>query len=155
MGCDIHAFVEVKEQAWRSLEDPVPGTWYHQRRVDGMDQMEVIDCAVFWWRNDAMFSLFGVEGRGDAPHLFPCKLSVPGDSSFRYRYSNWFPSVSSHSLNWMTLEDLLAVSYAEHSLPDGTSLTEALGPLYFKELETLKKLSKNPAHVRIVMDFDN
>nr|MBN1228862.1 hypothetical protein [Anaerolineae bacterium] len=155
MGCDIHAFVEVKTGGdWQCVVEPIPGTHYHQRRVEGLEPFEAIDCAVFWWRNYDMFALFGVESRGAAPRLFPSKLFVPDDSSFRSMYANWWPSVISHSLNWMTLADLLAVDYTR-TLPDGTSLAETLGSLYFTELEALKKLSPDPAHVRIVMDFDN
>lgn len=158
MGCDIHAYVEVKKS-----------------QADKWEQVK--DFSPFHWRSYAVFG-FLADVRNYS-HCTPISepKGLPDDLSpevaGKAEYWDW----DGHSHSWLTLKELLGFDYdkvfwdrrvSKQVAPNvwnGTALAlegegqhityrEHLGAQFFRDLETLKTFGE-PENVRVVFWFDN
>lgn len=151
MGCDIHAYAEVKEK----------GKW----TFSGLTPFD--------WRSYGMFGfLAGVRNYSKAEPIAKGR-GVPADLSPEVKESEESWDMDGHSHSWVSLKELLDFDYDKkfydmRVMRDGNGAAEArsleeahhttyrefLGEGFFEELEELKQLGK-PENVRVVFWFDN
>ncbi len=151
MGCDIHAYAEIKEK----------GKW------------EFTGINPFDFRSYGLFGfLAGVRNYSEAEPIAK-ERGVPSDLSPEVSESNESWDSDGHSHSWVSLKELLDFDYEKkfhdmrvtrdgngaaraRSLDEAehTTYREFLGHGYFKDLDELKELG-DPANVRIVFWFDN
>jgi hypothetical protein len=148
MGCDIHAYAEVR----------TPHGW-------GASDLDVFD-----GRNYGIFGFFAdVRNYSHSPVIAEPR-GLPDDVSSAIRKEGDWTDAHSHS--WLTLAELLAYDYdqtfwdrrierdgngaalAEEGEGEHLPLREFLGTWYFTELDRLAALGA-PEDVRIVFWFDN
>lgn len=151
MGCDIHAFVEVKTDRWNYVDD-----------------LEL-------YRSYGLFGfLADIRNYSCVPPITNTR-GLPPDISKELR-NTWEDEYDRHSPSYVYLKELLDFDYSqvfedrrttliEGNMRDGahicepgqgqiTTFREFLGPAYFKILEKLKQYGV-PDQVRLVFWFDN
>lgn len=155
MGCDIHAWIEVKNE---------DGTW------SGVEQPYIS-------RSYGLFGLLAnVRNYSHVPSIAESK-GVPVDASEEYRNSVEYWDGDGHSHSYLTLEELLNYNYnqvfwnrrvTKQIAPNywnGASLAEEgegthevvkafIGENFFKILDQMKSLG-SPDNVRLCFFFDN
>lgn len=169
MGCDIHCFVEKKQNNQWSL---IEGLTYN---ASGYDSNEPFD-----WRSYRIFGFFaGVRNYSDITPLAP-RRGMPENLSEELKANHHDWQWDAHSHSWFLLRELLDCDYeqivedrrvsreikttngsyidggctAEPGGGETMTLREFLGDMYFAQLEELKALG-NPDEIRIVFWFDN
>lgn len=142
MGCDIHTFVEKKNE---------DGKW-----------IPVQDCHPFDRRSYSLFGfLANVYNLSQSPFITDFRM-FPADSlRFDEKYLDELIEDGYFGMSWVTLKELLDYNYEvifinkrEGSKPEPVSMREFLGEGYFEELESLKKLGDSN-NIRIIFYFDN
>lgn len=161
MGSDIYSAVEVRVGSqWRHVTDKIfPPTW-----SGGRDSCEPFD-----WRNYGMFGFFGNEGLNYSyvPAIAKTRR-LPENLSEAARDRLEYMAYAS----WLSLDELLAFDYDRtfedrRCTKDGNGAADAgegsgkivtfrefLGPLFFRDLEIMRKLDPDPKNIRIVFAFD-
>ena len=173
MGCDIHAYAEVRDGAgWRKVGDVFPlDAW--SRQWHGKECGD----APFTSRNYGVFGfLADVRNYSCVPPI-AAQRGFPEDASsgVRAAYAEW--EGDAHSASWLTLRDLLDCDYdrtfedrryteqtgprswnggatAEEGKGEMKILRAFLGPGFFADLAVLETLGA-PDDVRVVFWFDN
>lgn len=147
MGCDIHASVEVlcavqvEKVTDRLFEMNYPfGGQTHT--AEPFDQ-----------RNYGMFAfLANVRNYSHAPVLSEPRGWPGNQVSFPDDCDNY------HSRSWFLLKELLDFDYSQ-TMESGNgilmTLRDFLPEVYFRDLQIIKGLKEDPAHVRIIFAFDN
>ena len=143
MGCDIHCYVERKNNNgnWEKVGNVFPVSEFERQFYD-TDKRD----SPFSWRNYDMFSvLAGVRNRGGITPISRRK-GLPIDISndvYRLweerRYDN-------HSMSYLTLRELSSYSYPKEFI--------MCNSMFIEQLEILKTLG-GLDDVRIVFWFDN
>lgn len=155
MGCDIHSFVEVKQE----------GTW---KQVEGVFPFD--------WRNYSVFAFLANVRNYDCCEPISEPRGLPSDVSndidFIYKDEEDYV----HSTSYLTVKELIDFDYDKTfwnrritrtigNFTNGAALAEEgegkivtyrenLGEEFFQDLEELKELGE-PENVRIVFWFDN
>ena len=105
MGCDIHAYCEVKRKGkWVLMGDIFPYVYYDPSHPEDDYNTATSDC-VFVGRNYELFGILaGVRGSGDA---FIPPRGVPNNASkeFKKIVDGW--GSDGHTHHWYTLKELL------------------------------------------------
>ena len=159
MGCDIHAYAEIRgsDGTWQYAGDNAfPGNEYDK------------NCPFDGARDYRMFGfLADVRNYSHSPVIAEPR-GVPDDASVKVRAEHdWWES-DAHSASWLTLAELLAYDYdqtfwdrringralAEEGEGVHLPLREFLGEGFFGYLDGLRRLG-DPENVRIVFWFDN
>ncbi len=142
MGCDIHAFAEVKKEGkWEMVKNHFTMSEWEQN-----DRGTEKSTEVFSFRNYLLFGILaGVRNKTCTPISVPKKLPKDISNEVFKEYLTW--SIDAHSASYLTLKELL-----EHDYPKG--FEKEITPLFFTNLEELKELGE-PENVRIVFWFDN
>jgi hypothetical protein len=160
MGCDIHAYVEIRRD----------GTWHHfDEKVFGHGGLTA---EPFDWRDYGLFGfLADVRNYSRSPVIAEPR-GIPDDVSPEVlgEYDEW--GVDAHTPTWLTAAELLAYDYdavfwdrrvtkngngaalAEEGEGEDRTLRDLLGTGYFGDLDQLAKLGM-PDDVRVVFWFDN
>lgn len=177
MGCDIHSFVEVKQNnKWNKIDKSL------------FPQGEGFTAEPFNWRSYSIFAfLAGVRNYDHCTPISELK-GLPEDSEhLNSTIEDWMGSIVTlrkyledddyHSKSYLTLKELLDFNYdqtfwnrritkktgpnsytgagiAEKGEGEIISYRDNLGKDFFRELTILKTLG-NPENVRIVFWFDN
>jgi hypothetical protein len=164
MGCDIHPFVERREN----------GRWEAGIVDFGRNRY---DKSPFGWRSYGVFGfLADVRNYSRVPTIAECR-GLPDDVSdyVRQQYEEW--QSDAHSASWVTVKELLDFDYdrefedlrvvrqtgpnswnhgatGEPGEGEMTTIREFLDGAFFSDLETLAALGP-PEDVRVVFWFDN
>ncbi len=152
MGCDIHAYAEIKAAV--GWQEKTPDEFFDLRNY-----------GIFGFLAD-------VRNYSDVTPLAAPK-GLPADMSLavREKADEW--ECDAHSHSWFKLSELLAVDYdqtiedrrvtrngnggctAEPGGGQSMTLREFLGSSYFKQLDKMAALAESPDHVRLIFWFDN
>ena len=156
MGCDIHTWVEVRQEGeWHRVEKAIFPGWREPSK-------EPFDC-----RN------YGVFGFLADVRNYSCVVPLDQPRGWPPSFGKEWEFGDLHSCSWFLLSELLAVDYEQLILDwrvmrDGNGaakarsreeakeikLGEFLGDTYMKSLEALKTLG-SPENVRVIFAFDN
>jgi hypothetical protein len=149
MGCDIHAYVEIRtNDIWRFHPDIFPINQYNP------------SCPFDEERSYPLFGfLANVRNYSRSPVISPPR-GLPEDVSpaVKTEADSWGSDGHNHS--WLTLADLAGFDYDQTFVdrwrdpPAEIRIRDFLGDWYFKRLALLSTLG-NPDDVRIVFWFDN
>lgn len=157
MGCDIHTFVERRDEA---------GQW---QVVDGL--------APFDWRNYGMYGFLADVRNYSAVPSIAEERGLPDDISVEVRdeYALWIDDA--HTASWLSVNELADFDYTQTvndrrvtrqtgpnswdggvtgAPEEGTVKTyhELLGQAFLDDVEQLRSLG-DPEDVRVVFWFDN
>ena len=174
MGCDIHAYVEVKKNGeWEYLVDDIfpaddyDKEYYHKDFTNDP----------FPNRNYGLFGFLADVRNYSCVEPLSLPKGTPEDASLFVKSENDGWGIDAHSHSWFTLAELLSAKYdemiwdkrvtrelrpgffsgaCEANDGEGEHLTlrEFLGSEYFEVLDVLNKIG-NPEDVRIIFWFDN
>lgn len=147
MGCDIHFYVEKKEDGkWVSADK-----W----TVDPWNEGDPSYVDVKWedsFYHDRNYALFGVLARVRDRSVTPIAKprGLPEDVSPEVEARSDYYGVDGHSHSWLTLAELLAYNWQDAM----SSPYSFLGRFVDETLPKLQALGE-PEGVRIVFWFDN
>lgn len=167
MGCDIHSYIEVKQNGkWKQLTKGGVTAEEFAREHEGIDKT----VHPFAWRSYGIFAfLAGVRNYSDIPCIVDSR-GLPGDVSngVMEEYKGW--ESDAHTASWLTAKELSTFDYSQKIIDHraewgGTrsskpsdwnekTWSEFLGPDFMKQVSDLRELG-NPDEVRIVFWFDN
>ncbi|MCK9447315.1 hypothetical protein M0Q50_10730 [bacterium] len=162
MGCDIHTYVEVRENdIWEYFYVKIFSyTDYNRGYIKNSC------CDPFGWRSYTMFSFLGDVRNYNGIQPIKDNIGLPKDISKDVKEIELQDSDDNHSHSYITLKELIEydydISYKSTNYTDGDLLTEDdiyvprdnLNDLFFIHIEELKQLGE-PDDVRIVFWFDN
>jgi len=164
MGCDIHAFVEIKKgDNWESLKEPVFKLDEYDRNATGTTHT----VKLFNFRNYGLFGfLANVRNYSCIPPI-AARRGMPESPGIEIarEYER-----ARHSFSWVAANELLSFNYDasfedrrdmdgnSDTLPEGQGVIvtyrEFLGSRFFDDLEAIRRLGE-PTNVRLVFCFDS
>jgi hypothetical protein len=123
----------------------------------------------FDWRSYNMYGFLANVRNYAESEFISCDRGIPEDSCYRDKeievdgYGTYIDIHSyfrdQHSVTWITVDELLKFDYEKRFYNrrdnETTSYRDFLYGSYFRDLEVLKTINENPAHVRLVFGFDN
>jgi len=164
MGCNIHAYIEIKkEDNWDSLSEPIFKLDHYDKKAPG----ETHTVTPFKYRNYGLFGfLADVRNYSCIPPIVT-RRGVPESPSMEFarEYER-----GRHSFSWIAASELLSFNYDasfedrrdmngnSDTLAEGEGVIvtyrEFLGARYFDDLEAIRRLG-DPTNVRLVFCFDS
>ena len=177
MGCDIHAFAEIRQpdRSWKRCGDVFP-----YPESDRAWRKQTHGCQPFDWRSYGVFGFLADVRNYSAVPCIAKPRGLPHDLSpeVNAEYETW--DVDAHSLSWLSLRELAEFDYdapvidrritrqegpnffnggatataAEEALATKTTFREFLGDFFMRDVDILKTLGPLD-DVRIVFWFDN
>jgi hypothetical protein len=156
MGCDIHTFVEIRQDGrWVKAGDAFP---LHENDVRRTRERTLGD-QPFDWRSYGMFGfLAGVRNGAHVPTIVPPR-GIPDNLSPEVSVE-WRQELDwgGHTPSWLTVAELQAFDYDQifwnESEGKEQTVREVLPSVFFRDLAILIGLGP-PEDVRIVFWFDN
>lgn len=170
MGCDIHSYIEHKQNGvWEQVTNIIP--------LDEIDQRwekRTHGDSPFSWRSYSMFGfLADVRNYSHVPVIAEPHYKIPDDVSevVRSDYEDW--EYGAHTATWLTVKQLNDFDYdqvfwdrrvtkngdgaalADEGEGAHLSIREFLGEAFFNELAILTAIDKDPENVRVVFWFDS
>lgn len=151
MGCDIHTFVEKRNEdtkQWELVKDDVFSLDNYDKEYYKKDKSSVI----FGWRNYRMFSILNdVRNSCGIIPMYDTDRGFPDDISKEVEME--YDSCYDHSESYLTSKELIDFDY-DKKATENESYRDYLGDLFFTHIEELKSLG-NPDEVRVIFWFDN
>lgn len=173
MGCDIHAFAEVRRDGqWETVGAVFPldkfgAKWEKRTHTE----------EPFGWRNYGMFGFLAGVRNDSAVEPLSAPKGLPPDISPKVREAAEYWEADGHSHSWLSLRELDSVDYegpvenrrytrqvgpnsfdGGATAPAGAGVLEKradfLGEHFMRHLEVLRTLGA-PDDVRVVFWFDN